>query len=248
MSLIDKMPERFKNRTTAEAIMAPSGILLAGAGAAAAILGGLPLLAAAGIGLAAYGVRVALGLPRRQGDKIAPNRLSDPWKRFVHDALDARHRYDRACKTAMAGPLQDRLVEIGQRLDAAVQEVWRIARRGNALVDGIRQLDANDARRQLAALQGGADSEARRGTIAALESQLASADRLEAVAIDARDRLQLMDARLDEAVARAIELSLRAEDVGELHGLGNDVDNLVGEMETLRQGLEEAGQAAAGVA
>jgi hypothetical protein len=248
VSLIDSVPERFKNRTTAEAIMAPSGILLAGAGAAAAILGGLPLVAAAGIGLAAYGIRVAIGLPRRKGEKISPNRLADPWKRFVHDALDARRRYDQACATASEGPLRTRLVEIGQRLDAAVQEVWRIARRGNALVEGIRQLDTNDARRQLAYLQGGADSEARRGTIAALEAQLASADRLEAVAVDARDRLQLMDARLDEAVARAIELSLRAEDVGELHGLGNDVDNLVGEMESLRQGLDEAGQAAAGVA
>ncbi|MGH9025642.1 MAG: hypothetical protein ACRDWD_05910, partial [Acidimicrobiia bacterium] len=175
-------------------------------------------------------------------------KLADPWKRFVHDALDARRRYDQACKSASEGPLRDRLVEIGQRLDAAVQEVWRIARRGDALVDGISRMDTNDARRQLAAMQGSSDSEAHRGTVAALEAQLASADRLEVVAIDARDRLRLMDARLDEAVARAVELSLRAEDVGELRGLGSDVDNLVGEMETLRQGLDEAGQAAAGVA
>jgi hypothetical protein len=248
VSLLDKVPERFKNRTTAEAIMAPSGILLAGAGAAAAILGGLPLLAAAGIGLAAYGVRVAIGLPRRQGGKVSPNKLTDPWKRFVREALDARRRYDEACQAASAGPLRDRLVEIGTRLDAAVQEVWRIARRGDALVGGLGRMDTDGARRQLAAMQGSTGNEARDGTVAALEAQLASADRLEAVAIDARDRLQLMDARLDEAVARAVELSLRAEDVGELRGLGNDVDSLVGEMESLRQGLDEAGRAAAGVA
>ncbi len=51
--------------------------------------------------------------------------------------------------------------------------------------------------------------------------------------------------RLDEAVARAVELSLRVDDPVELGGLGDDVDRLVGEMEALRRGIEEtAGQAA----
>ena len=53
------------------------------------------------------------------------------------------------------------------------------------------------------------------------------------------------NARLDEAVARAYELSVQASDVADLGGLGNDVDNLVVEMEALRQGLEEAGGQAA---
>ena len=77
--------------------------------------------------------------------------------------------------------------------------------------------------------------------------QLASAQRLETTINDARDRLRLLDARMDEAVARAIELSVRGGDV-ELGGLGNDVDGLVGDMEALRQGLEEADRAAPGLA
>jgi hypothetical protein len=80
-------------------------------------------------------------------------------------------------------------------------------------------------------------------TIEALQAQVGSANRLESVARDARDRLALLDARLDEAVARAVELSLRAEDVAELGGLGGDVEELVGEMESLRVALEEAGAA-----
>ena len=60
-----------------------------------------------------------------------------------------------------------------------------------------------------------------------------------AVAQDAQDRLRLLDARLDEAVARAVELAIQAEDVGELGGLGGDVEELVSEMESLRVGLEE---------
>jgi hypothetical protein len=80
-------------------------------------------------------------------------------------------------------------------------------------------------------------------TAHALEAQLASGERLARVATDARDRLQVLDARLDEAVARAVELSLQAGDVQDLSGLGNDVDSLLGDLESLRQGLEEAGRA-----
>jgi hypothetical protein len=274
MGLVERLPEHLKSRTTAEAITAPSAVLLAGAGAAAAILGGLPLLAAAAIGAAAYGARVAFGLPRRPRDpRIELASLSEPWRHFVREALDAQRRYRRALSTATAGPLRDRLTEIGARIDQGVHECYRVARRGAALEGGLSSLDADAARAQLTALvdtlphgarrelaraQGAgehlADAAEQAGvdanhvqTIEALEAQVASADRLAAVAQDARDRLSLLDARLDEAVARAVELSLRAEDVAELGGLGGDVETLVGEMESLRVALEEAGQASRGV-
>ncbi len=83
--------------------------------------------------------------------------------------------------------------------------------------------------------------DAQEETVKALEAQVASADRLTDVARDAQDKLRLLDARLDEAVARAVELSITADDVGELGGLGGDVEGVVSEMETLRQSLEEAG-------
>ena len=70
------------------------------------------------------------------------------------------------------------------------------------------------------------------------------------MAQDARDRLQRLNAELAEAVARAVELSLSAADIGALQPLGSDVENVVGELEALRQALEEtggqAGQAGAG--
>ena len=64
--------------------------------------------------------------------------------------------------------------------------------------------------------------------------------RLEAVTQQAAERLRLLDARLDEAVARAVELSLSG-DSGQLSGLDSDVDSLVGEMEALRVALEDTG-------
>jgi len=76
--------------------------------------------------------------------------------------------------------------------------------------------------------------------IAAVKSQLVSAERIRSVAEDASDRLRVLDAQLDEAVARAVELSVKADDVGDISPLTNDVDSLVGELESLRQGLEEA--------
>lgn len=253
--------------------MAPSAILLAGAGTAAAVLGGLPLLAALGVGAVAYGIKVAFGLPRRKrAERIELASLPEPWRHAVREALDAQSRYRRAVATAAEGPLRDRLVEIGQRIEQGVHECYRIARRGAALEGGLSALDADQADKQLSALvaslpddaqsalraahragkelapvaeQSGAETNQVQ-TIEALEAQIASAGRLSVVAQDARDRLSLLNARLDEAVARAVELSLRAEDVAELGGLGGDVEALVTEMESLRTALEEAGQASRG--
>ncbi|MDQ1374673.1 MAG: hypothetical protein QOJ09_2011, partial [Actinomycetota bacterium] len=48
-------------------------------------------------------------------------------------------------------------------------------------------------------------------------------------------------------VARAVELSVRANDVTDFSPLTDDVDNLVNELEALRQGMEESGGAARGM-
>ena len=245
MGALDKVPEHWKSRKTGDAITAPSAIVLAGAGAAAAILGGLPILAIAGAGALAWAVRVATLLPRRKGKvRIDPMDIADPWRSFVREALDAQRRYRRAVEATFEGPLQQRLVEIGERIDSGVEECWRIAKRGDALVDAINNLDVVAARKELEVAKKSAKAtpgEAQEATVEALQAQVDAADRLIAVARDAQDRVRLLNARLDEAVARAVELSLRAEDVGELGGLGSDVDELVDEMESLRVALDDVG-------
>lgn len=253
---IERLPEHLKSRRTAEAIMAPSAILAGGAGAAAAILAGAGFLPVVAVGALAYGALVALRLPRRRARPTAgidPKTLSETWRRFVEEALQARRRFDDVLRTAQPGPIRERLSEIGRRLDTGVQECWRIARRGDAMEEGLATLDAAGVQRELTELQRSGpgpgsverDQSAYGRTVEALESQLATAERIRSVAADARSRLRLLDARLDEAVARAVELSLQAGDVADLAGLGNDVDALVGDMEALRQGLEEAGRAGA---
>jgi hypothetical protein len=254
MGAIDRLPEHLKSRTTGEAIMAPSAIVAAGAGASIGILVGAPLVAVLGIAAIGYAVVVGAKLPRRRRgkreDRIDPRTLSEPWSRFVSAALSARRRFDDVVRSVDAGPIRDRLAEIGERINAAVRECWRIARRGDALVAGVNSLELPDVRDELDDVRrqqrgGAGDDDVLAKRAASLEAQLASGERLARVATDARDRLQVLDARLDEAVARAVELSLQAGDVRDLMGLGDDVDALLGDLESLRQGLEEAGRATA---
>lgn len=214
----------------------------------AAILAGAPIAAAAVVGGLAWLVRVAVAVPRGpRKDRIDPFALGDPWRRMVADAQQARARFQRTVDKTHEGPLRERLAELGRRLDDAVNESWRVACQGDSLEGALRQLDTRNVELELAEAK--AERKASRGrasesldrTIAALEAQVSSAQRIAAVWRDARDRLRLLNAQLDEAVARAIELSVRAGDVSELSPLAEDVDSLVSELESLRQALEETG-------
>lgn len=238
--------DRFLTPPVAHAITSPGGILLAGAGASAAILVGLPIAAIVGAGAAAWAARVAVAIPRDKtdGDHIDAFALNDPWRTFVRQAQLSRRKFDEAVHGAHRGPLRERLTEIGGRLDDAVAECWRVARQGQALMEARSNLDTTDAQRELASLDRSSPSYAK--TAEALQAQIASGQRLDATITDTRDRLRLLDARMDEAVARAVELSVGAGDA-DLGGLGSDVEGLVGDMEALRQGLEATEQAEPGV-
>src|SRR5262249_59115843 len=114
MSVIDRLPEHLKNRKTAEAVTAPSALLLAGAGTAAGVLAGAALPVAVLVGLAAYGARVAFGLPRKpRPERIDLAGLRQPWRAYVEDALEAQRRYARARRTTQPGPLHGRLAALG---------------------------------------------------------------------------------------------------------------------------------------
>ena len=249
------LPERYKSRATAEALTSPSAIVLAGAGVAAAILGGLPLVAAAGVGAAAWAARVAFALPKRKlQTRVSPKSLAEPWRSFVQDAVAAQSRFDRTVGRMRPGPLQERLRTVGSRISDGVHECWGIACQGNELQSAYEQLDVAAVQKELRQLQT-EKKDAHRDAdhvasidraIAAVQSQLSSATRIGDVAQDASDKLRVLNAQLDEAVARAVELSVHADSESDVAPLGADVDSLVGELEALRQGLEETSGAARG--
>jgi hypothetical protein len=237
--------DRFFTPPVARAITSPSGILALGAGAALGILSGAGIVGAVVLGLVGWGGRVALAIPRNPADaRIDPFTLSEPWRHFVTDALQARTRFQESVRSARPGPLRDRLGEIESRVETGVQEVWRIARRGHELVDARRRVDPDAVRREIAATEANANQPWAKGsalerTMESLQAQLATAERLERVIGEADSELRLLNARLDEAAARTIELSVQASSVSDLGGLGDDVDQMVDDMEALRQAIEE---------
>lgn len=245
--------DRFFTRGVARAMMSPLGIVLAGAGAAIGIVTGLGIPAAVGLGAAAWGVRVAAAIPRPQrGPDIDAYALVDPWRRFVLHAQQARNRFDGAVRTTRAGPIRDRLGSIGERIDTGVEDVWRVANRGQELARARAQLDPQSTMAELRQTEAelastGGTSTHLAAAVESMHAQLASAERMQRTVTEAEQQLRLLDARLDEAVARAIELSVGSGDEAGLRGLDSDVGDIVGELESLRQALEETDRAAGGV-
>ncbi len=235
--------DRVLSPSVARALTSPGGILLAGAGVSAGILVGLPVVAAAGVGALAYAARVAVAVPRNtRQPRIEPGRLRAPWQGFVRDALQAQRQFSTARGRVRSGPLRERLDTIDERLRAGVQECWQVAQAGDQLADARSQIDVPDIGRQRQAIDPGAAAvagSAAAGTIEALDAQLAAAGRMDRIITDTGDRMRLLNARLDEAGTRAIELSVRGDGVEELRGLGDTVDTVVDDLESLRQGLDE---------
>lgn len=218
---------------------------LVGVGAGVGI--GAALIAAglgAGVGI---GVGVAIGAalsltgrdagPHRP--KIDPFTVGEPWRQLVQAAQRSGERLHDTVDAASDGPLKERLQAIAGRIDDGVDEAWRIARRGHELDGAIRQLDPTALRSKLATLQTqheadpDADLEA---AIASVESQIATTERLTQRSADTANTLRLAQTRLDELVSRSAEIALGA---GDTERYEHDVDDLVIELEALRQAAQQ---------
>lgn len=238
--------DRLLTKAGAHALTSP-GSMLAGAAIAALGIGtGVAIPVAVVAGVLAHAGATYAQLPRApRRPQVDLTGLRSPWREFVTEAEVARKRYDRAVRGAAPGPLRTRLLQIGDRIAEGVGESGRVARHAQALEDALRELEPlGEVEKRLAEVEaelaGPRAGDARlEQTASALRSQLASTRRIADVSRDTRDRLRLLDARLDESVARAVELSLRAGDTTDVGGLGSDVDAIVTEMESLRVALEE---------
>ncbi|MET0324139.1 MAG: hypothetical protein ABW219_02870, partial [Ilumatobacteraceae bacterium] len=117
--------------------------------------------------------------------------------------------------------------------------------RGHEIVGAIGKIDTTSAQRELDDLRQSigqrTPSASETDTMTSLSAQLASAQRLVSLADRSRDRLRLLDARFDELVARTVEVSVGS---GDTDVLGDDVDGLVNELESLRMAMEETDRAA----
>ena len=187
----------------------PLGILPLGAGASIGILTGGGLVVAAVLGAAGVG-----GAGRGRHPPSARDARIDP----VHPGravAAVRHRRPAGPhplptqSVAALGPGRCGTASARSRRASThgVEEVWRIARRGHDLVDARRRVDPDAIRREHRRHRGqrrpavgtGVDDGADHRVP---QAQLATVERLERVIGDADSRLRLLNARLDEAVAR----------------------------------------------
>jgi hypothetical protein len=241
--------DRFFTPPVARAIWSPLSILLLGAATAICIAVGLPVVAAAAIGLGLYSAKVGLSSPRNTTttDRIDPFVLRDPWRGYVLSAQSAKLRFDRTVVGTRTGPIRDHLARVASRLDDGIAQSWRIAVRGNDIDGAIGQLNTTQAERELTTLraqqaQSGASPDIE-STIRSLEAQISSGRRMHEVSTSTRNPRQLLDARFDELVARAVEVSVGSADSAVL---GHDVDDLVSDLEALRQAMEDTKRAETG--
>jgi hypothetical protein len=72
---------------------------------------------------------------------IDPFAVGDPWRGMVQRAVRARTQFDLAVAGIAAGPLQDRLVEVGTRMSTGEAEVFRVAKLADAGTDVGGRLD-----------------------------------------------------------------------------------------------------------
>ena len=231
--------DRFFTPRTARAMLSWRIVLAAAIGLVAGLLGMDPA-AAIGLGLAVCAATVVAAMPAGSGrSTIDPFALSEPWRRYMQSAQRSRNALHDTVRGATEGPLKERLADVARRLDEAIEESWTIAKRGDEIDAAINRIDPVRLRSQLETLGGSGGSDAGSAAVESVESQLASAERLRQLSASTADRLRLTQVRLDELVARAAEVSVGRTDSAAYE---HDVDNLVIELEGLRQAVAETNE------
>jgi outer membrane murein-binding lipoprotein Lpp len=230
--------DRFFTPQTAKAIMSPLGIVLAGVGGAVGLLAAGPVGAVV-LGAAFWGGRVLAGMPKgAKVETIDAFTLSDPWRTYVGRSQAAQMRFDRTVDSVPDGPLRERLLEIGRRVHDGLTESWRIGQRGHEIDNALRELQPNEVYEELIEAQRQKQTPDQAKIVQALESQYNTILRLDETSKTTQSKLRVLQERLDELVARAVEIKAsRSTDVG---GLDTEIDAVVDEMEALRQAIEEA--------
>lgn len=158
------------------------------------------------------------------------------WRRSVHEALTARQRYAEVLRTVPAGPLRDRIAEIGSVLDAGVLASWELAQRGS---NGERMLAALDPEGVTARLK---DAQRRNPDggpeVDALRAQHEAVNKLWDGVDSAKEQLKLLDLRLGAAVARVAALAINARAPTDLDPAAIELTAVVDELGALSRAFD----------
>ena len=154
-----------------------------------------------------------LAAVRTEPSAIRNRTLSEPWRGYAQSAQDAKRRFDQIVASVADGPLRQRLADAVRASTRASTSRGgspsAVTRSSRARADRHRRTQAELA--ELEARQPAATG-AQAATIESLRAQLAAAERSSTLAAGSRDRLGLLDARFDELIARAVEVSVGSGD------------------------------------
>ncbi len=175
---------------------------------------------------------------------MAPAQVPEPWRTPVAAAVAARARYQEVVARAVAGPVRERLVELGGQVDAGVLAAWGVATRATEMTEALRAIDVAGATAEHKAAQRELQAARERGDVSpavqaradALAARHGSAHRLQNSLEDAAEQLSVIEVRLEACVARAAELAFSAG--ASADPLAADLEAVVGELGALRQALE----------
>ena len=229
--------------SVADAALTPSSLIVAGGVAAITVAVGLAVPVVVGAGIVAWGVSTLVVRRRHRPEPIRPEHLSKDWNAFVRDAQRAQSRYDSAWRAANDGETRNHLRDIGRSVEAGVRECWTVAKRSDALERTVLELDLDRARERLVVAEAdlhASPSPTRACTVASLTARVASGQRMNDRLEDARDQLQMLDARLDEIATAALEIVHQAGTIGTVVAVGSAVDEVVEELHILADALAEA--------
>lgn len=229
--------DRFFTPRTAKAILSPWRIVLGVAVAVVLAVVGVNIVLSIVAGLVVYAITVFVGMPKKPGrGRIDPFGVSEPWRQHVQGALKARRRFEETLRTTRPGPSRDRLAEIGERINIGIDECWQIASRGHEIDKAVKRLNLPSARSNMELLRGRPSDPSTAATLASLQSQIDSGERLKAKSADVAQRLRLLEVRLSELSARASEVAVGTRDQV---AYGNDVEDVIAQLEGMRLALDE---------
>ena len=149
----------------------------------------------------------------------------------VAEAVGARLRFRHVFEGLREGPLRDRLVELAPKVDDGVLAVWDTVQRAAEVERIATGLDAEGVLADFKRAR--RDPSTPPELLGALEDRFESVQRLLNVVDDVDRRLQLLDARLGAAVARAAEVAVVASGDSAVV-LGEELDAVVSELGHLR--------------
>jgi hypothetical protein len=259
------LPEVVRHPSIARAAVSPSAIAVTAAGVAIGIFAAHSVVLAVILGVIGWTGRMAVAVMARahRAKKAKPKpaqpdpwSVPEPWRQLLRQALAAQSRFDQAVADWPPGPMRDRLASLQPRVYDDVEQVGLAARRGAALSgwspagttaagrpsatqlsDQLRRIESERA-------AAGPTASARQDALARQEEAVAAQLRAVRSAEQAADlvhaQLQLIVARLDEAVTSILLLGAESAGTGGSDALATSLDSVMDEITALHQGLADA--------